>query len=120
MGRFPWNDPRDGWEAESKKKHHREDIELGRRPNGLGLASLIISLFAVELTLAAGPHNAHLSCQSAEGCKPENSYAALSARHWKSTVPLEALGENIHRLSLPSAGGCWLFLACDHTKSLPL
>lgn len=120
MERFPWNDSRDSREAESKRKHHSEEVEVGRRPNGLVFVSLIISLFAVELTLAAGPHNAHLFCHSAEGCKPKNSYAALSARHWQSAVPLEALGENIHHLSLPSAGGCWLFVACDHTKSLPL
>lgn len=108
MERVPGNDSRDGREAERKKKRPREEVEARRRPNGLVLASLIISLFAVELTLVAGPYDAHLSCQSAEGRKPENSFAALSARHWQSTGPSGDSGGE-HPSFVSSI--CWWLLA---------
>lgn len=46
-------------EGGQKRKSGFKEVEDGGRQNGAVLASLIISLFAVELFVAAVPHNTH-------------------------------------------------------------
>lgn len=78
MEKFQWDEFRDGWKTERKKNlHHCKKTEVGRRQNGVILASMVISLLVAVLTGAVEPHNTDLSCHSSRGRKSKVSYAGL-------------------------------------------
>lgn len=108
MEKLQWYELGDGWKTGKKNPYHLKETEVGRRQNGVILASSVTDLLVAELTAAAVPHNdTDLSCH--------NSGGGLGCDQGTDGT-LETLGR-IHSLSVSSSGGCWVFLACDHIES---